>query len=73
MMLTLPNCLTCLTWKLLGPALLDNLHAKALVIGITASKVAVRQQHLGDVPTSVMKLFVVAHFRSIDVKTWSVS
>jgi len=62
MMITLPNLLARLAWKLLRPTLFDSLNTKALVIGITASKVTVRQQHLDDVPTGVMELFVVAHF-----------
>jgi hypothetical protein len=50
-----------LAGKLLAPALLDGLYAEALVIWIAARKVAIAQELMDNMITSVMKLLEVAH------------
>lgn len=53
--------LTCLAGELLRPALLDGFDAIALMVGVAAGEVTVRQKLLNDVATCVVKLLVVAH------------
>jgi hypothetical protein len=58
--------LAWLTRELLGPALLDSFDAVALVVGVAAGEVAVRQQLLNDMATCVVKLLVIAHLELLE-------
>lgn len=43
------------------PSVLDDAHAEALVVGVRARKVAVREQLRGGVPADELEVFPLAH------------
>jgi hypothetical protein len=59
------SILALLAGKLLRPALLDGLDTIALVIGIAACKMTVREQLVDDVLAGIVELLIIAHFGKI--------